>query len=344
MKLHWRKLLSDPPSAWVRLPMLTRGVGDEVLRAVDANGEIDLGDEPTAVVVCRLAAAHPRERRRVAEAIEELIAAGFLRLDSRPTGRALCVQLPDLSLARSGREADVKRTRSQPEADVKLTRTGREVEGNSTEPLKSPPVEEKRVEEKRRDIEPPNPLAPSALPASRADVGLVFEFWKAQLGHPKAKLDRKREQVIKRAIASHGVESCKLAITGYAGDPFTLGQNDRHKRFDDIELLLRDAQHIERGAEMAARKPSPDVERLHTAWSDELVRLQKKSLDLRSRRMTKEADRVDEQRAVIESDGPERWAESKRTANAGRDAQVLGLPNSVFRGAFSLPGGKDAAG
>ncbi len=133
-KLSWRKLLSDPPSAWMRLPLITRGVGDELLRAVDADGEIDCGTEAPAVVVCRLAAAHPRERRRVAEAIDELVAAGFFALVVSDTGsRALCMQLPDISLARvpeaspkrarSGREPNPKRARSQPEPNPKRARS-----------------------------------------------------------------------------------------------------------------------------------------------------------------------------------------------------------------------------
>lgn len=164
-KLAWRKLLSDPPSAWMRLPVITRGVGDEILRAVDSSGEIDCGTEPPEKVVCRLTAAHPRERRRIVEAVAELAAAGFVRIEARGLGAVLAIVMPDLSLARapskasrpdgnharSGREADVERTWSGPEANVERTRSGPEVEPNHAEAFNSGPVEEKREEEKRTE-------------------------------------------------------------------------------------------------------------------------------------------------------------------------------------------------
>lgn len=278
MKLTWRKLLSDPPSSWMRLPMITRGIGDEILRAVDASGEIDCGAEAPSVVVCRLAAAHPRERRRIVEGVDELIAAGFLSITDRDGSAILAVVMPDLSLARgapkaapkrtrSEREADVNPARSGREADAKLTRSQREVELKPAEPFDSGPVEEKRTEQKRTEQITPSPLDARALPpeaapstpaprAPRADVVDVFEHWRAKLGKgAAAKLDRKREARIRWALDTYGVDAVKRCIDGYAGDPWTLGQNDRGKRFDDIELFLRDAQRVERGWAMAERGP-----------------------------------------------------------------------------------------
>ena len=190
-KLAWRKLLSDPPSAWQRLPLITRGVGDEILRAVDSDGEIDCGTEQPAVVVCRLTAAHPRERRRVAEAVEELIAEGFLRIEARDGSTILAVQLPDLSLAakapksvRSGPgpnherartepEARANPTRSEPEPDVNRARTEPEVGPNSAESFGSGSGEEKREEERREEkrreeINSPTRRGGLSRPCSRA--------------------------------------------------------------------------------------------------------------------------------------------------------------------------------
>lgn len=185
-KLAWRQLLSDPPSAWMRLPLLTRGVGDEILRAVDANGEIDCGSEPPATVVCRLAAAHPRERRRIVEAVQELIDARFLRLDQGDQGAVLCVQLPDLSLARAPErhpnrtrtepEPNVEPARSEPEPNVELTRTQPEIEPNTAESLESSPVEKRREEKKTEEEEerkpetPPRTIDESSRPSELAEA------------------------------------------------------------------------------------------------------------------------------------------------------------------------------
>lgn len=165
-KLTWRQLLSNPPSAWQRLSLLTRGVGDELLRALDGNGELDCGRDDPFAVVCRITGAHPRERRRVREAIDDLIRERFLVLIDRGGERVLRGQLPDLSTGRAPLEAsprptqsepesDPKRTQSEPEPDVKLTRSEPEVASNSSESFNVDPEsrEEERREENRRGEE-----------------------------------------------------------------------------------------------------------------------------------------------------------------------------------------------
>ncbi|WP_053230837.1 hypothetical protein [Sandaracinus amylolyticus] len=99
MSFIWRKLLSNPPTAWKRLPLITRGVGDEILRALDDDGEIDCGSEDHTAVVCRLTAAHPKERRRICQAVAELVRERFLLVEKRDSRTILRGQLPDLALA-----------------------------------------------------------------------------------------------------------------------------------------------------------------------------------------------------------------------------------------------------
>lgn len=74
----------------------------------------------------------------------------------------------------------------------------------------------------------------------------IFDYWKEKLNHSKAKLDKKRAGKIKIALGlGYSVEDLKLAVDGCAATPFNCGENDRNQRFDDIELILRDATHIE---------------------------------------------------------------------------------------------------
>lgn len=94
-------------------------------------------------------------------------------------------------------------------------------------------------------------------PTSRDDgpkgpAGDVFRHWRNVMGKPRAKwAPGKRERLIRQALRSHGLETVIAAIDGCSGSPFHMGENDRRQRYDSLELILRDAEHIERFADMA---------------------------------------------------------------------------------------------
>lgn len=97
----------------------------------------------------------------------------------------------------------------------------------------------------------------SALPT---DVTVVFDHWKQTHERPRSKLDDKRAKVIRVALKVYTVEQLCQSISGYKHSPFHMGQNDRKKPFTDIELLLRDAQHIDEGirfGETSSADPHP---------------------------------------------------------------------------------------
>jgi hypothetical protein len=78
-------------------------------------------------------------------------------------------------------------------------------------------------------------------------VGLVFGHWQQIWKKPRSKLDPKRRAVILKALKSYDVATLCESISGYRESAFHLGANDRNKVFDDIELFLRDAAHIDQG-------------------------------------------------------------------------------------------------
>jgi hypothetical protein len=92
-----------------------------------------------------------------------------------------------------------------------------------------------------KDKEPKTPLRSAAAP-----VRVVFDFWREHLKHPKAVLDSKRERAIAgRLKAGFSVDDLCAAIRGCALTPYNMGQNDQHRIYDDIELICRDAKHVE---------------------------------------------------------------------------------------------------
>jgi hypothetical protein len=79
------------------------------------------------------------------------------------------------------------------------------------------------------------------------DVQAVFDAWIAATGRTgQTQLDDKRRRIITRALKSHGLDDCLDAVTGWRHDPHNRGENDRGRPYNDIGLLLRDSEHIER--------------------------------------------------------------------------------------------------
>lgn len=98
----------------------------------------------------------------------------------------------------------------------------------------------------------------------REDICLVFEFWKSTLSHPRAKLDDTRKKTIKKALdAGYSVDDCKDAITGCSSTPFNMGANDSGQTYDSLDLILRNAEKIDRFIANALNPPTPknDAER-----------------------------------------------------------------------------------
>lgn len=81
---------------------------------------------------------------------------------------------------------------------------------------------------------------------SSADVQTVFEYWQTVMEKPRAKLDSKRAKRIQWALKTYSMDACRTAIDGCRRSVWHMGQNDRMTVFNDITLIFRDADHVER--------------------------------------------------------------------------------------------------
>jgi hypothetical protein len=91
------------------------------------------------------------------------------------------------------------------------------------------------------------PVAPVTQEMSKR-IESVWKDYVETMGKPRARLDDKRRNLIRKALEiPYTCEELAQAIKGYTFSPFHMGDNDKKKRWDDIELLLRDAQHIDAG-------------------------------------------------------------------------------------------------
>lgn len=83
-------------------------------------------------------------------------------------------------------------------------------------------------------------------PAPSAQVERVFAHWQSVMKKPLAKLDAKRKSRIEWALKTYGLTSSLEAIDGCQRSEWHMGGNDRHREFNDISLIFRDAEHTER--------------------------------------------------------------------------------------------------
>ena len=80
------------------------------------------------------------------------------------------------------------------------------------------------------------------------DVDRVWSSWLESTGkNPnRAKLDAKRKKLIVKALADYTVGEVVAAVTGWEFSPHHRGENERGTKYNDLSLLLRNPENIER--------------------------------------------------------------------------------------------------
>ena len=86
------------------------------------------------------------------------------------------------------------------------------------------------------------------------DVVRVFSHWQVIMDHPRARMDLARAKIIRARLQDgYTLEDLCLAIDGNAASAWHQGENDRHTRYDQLSLILRDGEHVERFMEAGER-------------------------------------------------------------------------------------------
>lgn len=121
---------------------------------------------------------------------------------------------------------------SPPKTGAEIPKTGAEIQQSKVKGSK----EKKSI---KSTVENP--------PVFNGSASDVFAYWKTELNHPRAKLDDKRKKKINAILKiGYTVEDLKTAIDGCKQSPWHQGQNERQSVYDDIELICRDASHVDR--------------------------------------------------------------------------------------------------
>lgn len=95
------------------------------------------------------------------------------------------------------------------------------------------------------------------------DVATVFDAWREATNHQRAVLDPKRRSKITNALKRFGVDELIDAVRGWRHSPYHCGENDNGTVYNDLDLLLRDAKHVEqfRDWEQGMNRPTPRGQR-----------------------------------------------------------------------------------
>lgn len=98
---------------------------------------------------------------------------------------------------------------------------------------------------------PTDPVGDAEAP-DLADVRAVFDLWVSLYRNAKRPpvLDNRRRSKIRKAIADYGKDTVEAAVRGLGQSDWHMGRNPQRKKYDDIELVLRDAKHVEMFADM----------------------------------------------------------------------------------------------
>ena len=191
-------------------------------------------------------------KRTVQRAKQELVAAGLLVVTPRIT--------------ESGRQTSDLYELHAPEGEGGQTATLPAEGGGQTDALGGGQT---TAPEGGQNAAPMN-LVIDEPPQKEQEVVRVFDAWCQSTGRNqnRTRLDDKRRRLIEKALASYPVDDVLLAVDGWRFSSFHRGGNDRGKTYNDLGLLLRDAQHLEQFRDYALAGDEPERAASWTALAE----------------------------------------------------------------------------
>ncbi len=196
-------------------------------------------------------------RRTAINHIQSLADDGFLEVQNRFKNNEQISNFYIIDLERHNKKTDLGGENSALPPSEKFA-LGGETVALGSENIAPPPSEisaHRTSHSFEPVIEPVNKLNTSQSSA----IDDVFNYWKTFMNHPRAKLDDKRRNKIRDALKlGYTKEDLIDAIHGCAKDPWCMGQDPRNSKvFDDIELIVRDAKHIDNFIKINLMPKSP---------------------------------------------------------------------------------------
>jgi hypothetical protein len=141
--------------------------------------------------------------------------------------------------------------RDEEERRVYLRERKRESRQRSTKSetvnRRQPPYSQVEEETVEGDVDPLTDSSgrPDVSPRSK-EIAAVFERWRSAMNKPEAKLTPKRRRLIEARLKDSTLDEILAAVAGCAASAWHMGANQSGTRYDDLTLICRDREHIER--------------------------------------------------------------------------------------------------
>ena len=209
-------------------------------------------------------------RRQAINLLDELEAEGWIKTTAEGGGRGnatvydVLVDRPDQArtdVAATAPFVESERVQSQPERV--------QPDHERVQPRVHPNVVTTEVTTNTLALE----LVSDPVSAPPTDAQIVFDAWIEATGKDptRTKFDAGRRRLIEKALKGYPVEDVVAAVRGWRNSPFHRGENDRRKTYNELSLLLRNPEHIERfrDHEMAgpdAHRPMPKAAGAIAEW------------------------------------------------------------------------------
>jgi hypothetical protein len=77
------------------------------------------------------------------------------------------------------------------------------------------------------------------------EVDVIFDYWRKVMNSPRSVLDDKRRKLIVNALKLYSPADVCKAIRGCSKSPHNMGDNPSKRQYNGLNLILRDAEHID---------------------------------------------------------------------------------------------------
>ena len=84
----------------------------------------------------------------------------------------------------------------------------------------------------------------------------IFSVWCKKMNSPRSRLDANRKRLITNALKKYTETDLVAAITGCAMSPFHMGMNPDSKKYNGLDLILRNAEKIEQFIGFSTNPPA----------------------------------------------------------------------------------------
>jgi hypothetical protein len=102
------------------------------------------------------------------------------------------------------------------------------------------------TEQNRTDSEADQKKGKDLVGQTQPDpVHTIFAYWQKLMTSPKSVLDAKRKTLIANALKNYPPSEICKAIRGCSKTPHNMGQNKQNTKYNGLNLILRDAEHID---------------------------------------------------------------------------------------------------